>query len=66
MTRYESAKEIVRNDALESVFIATDYFDASINRISAWVTGLRNIVEYCIAGAEKFCSGDNKIDLKEI
>lgn len=39
----EIAKEIVRNDALDRVFIATDYFDASINRISAWVTGLRNL-----------------------
>ncbi len=39
----EVAKEIVRNDALDRVFIATDYFDASINRVSAWVTGLRNI-----------------------
>ena len=24
----------------DRVFIATDYFDASINRISAWVTGV--------------------------
>ena len=39
----EIAKEIVRNDALDKVFIATDYFDASINRISAWVTGVRNV-----------------------
>ena len=39
----EIAKEIVRNDALNRVFIATDYFDASINRISAWVTGMRNV-----------------------
>lgn len=39
----EIAKEIVRNDALERVFIATDYFDASINRISAWVTGVRSV-----------------------
>jgi len=39
----EIAKEIVRNDALDRVFIATDYFDASINRISAWVTGVRSI-----------------------
>ena len=39
----EIAKEIVRNDALQRVFIATDYFDASINRISAWVTGVRNV-----------------------
>ncbi|MBR3815149.1 MAG: L-rhamnose isomerase [Clostridia bacterium] len=39
----EIAKEIVRNDALERVFIATDYFDASINRIAAWVTGVRSV-----------------------
>ena len=39
----EMMREIVRNDALERVFIATDYFDASINRISAWVTGTRNV-----------------------
>ena len=39
----EIAKEIVRNDALDRVFIATDYFDASINRVAAWVTGVRNV-----------------------
>ena len=39
----EICKEIVRNDALDRVFIATDYFDASINRISAWITGVRNV-----------------------
>lgn len=39
----EIAKEIVRADALDKVFIATDYFDASINRISAWVTGVRSV-----------------------
>ncbi len=39
----EIAKEIARADALDRVFIATDYFDASINRISAWVTGIRSV-----------------------
>ena len=39
----EIAKEIVRAKALDRVFIATDYFDASINRISAWVTGMRSV-----------------------
>ncbi len=39
----EIAKEIVFADALDRVFIATDYFDASINRISAWVTGVRSV-----------------------
>ncbi len=39
----EIAKEIVRNDALDRVYIALDYFDASINRISAWTVGARNM-----------------------
>lgn len=39
----EIAKEIVRCDALDRVFIGLDYFDASINRISAWVVGTRNL-----------------------
>ena len=39
----EICKEIVRNDATEKVMIALDYFDASINRISAWVVGERNV-----------------------
>ena len=37
----EIAKEIVRNDAADKVLIGLDYFDASINRLSAWVTGQR-------------------------
>ena len=39
----EIAKEIVRNDAIDRVYIALDYFDASINRIAAWTTGARNM-----------------------
>ena len=39
----ELCKEIVRCGGLEKVFIALDYFDASINRVSAWVTGFRNL-----------------------
>lgn len=39
----EIAKEIVRCDALDRVLIGLDYFDASINRISAWVVGTRNV-----------------------
>lgn len=35
-------REVVRNDALSRVYLATDYFDASINRIMAWVIGARN------------------------
>lgn len=38
----EMAKEIVRCDAIERVNMALDYFDASINRISAWIVGFRS------------------------
>lgn len=38
----EIAKEIVRNDLLEKTSIGLDFFDASINRIAAWVIGMRN------------------------
>lgn len=40
----EICKEIVRCGGLDGrVNIALDYFDASINRISAWTVGFRNI-----------------------
>lgn len=38
----EIAKEIVASNRLDDIAIALDYFDASINRIAAWVIGLRN------------------------
>ena len=38
----EIMKEIVRCDALDKVLIGLDFFDASINRIAAWVVGTRS------------------------
>ena len=38
----EMAKEVVRNNALDRVYMALDFFDASINRISAWTVGFRS------------------------
>ncbi|MFR8088919.1 MAG: L-rhamnose isomerase [Lachnospirales bacterium] len=35
-------EELVRLGKLDATYIATDFFDASINRVVAWVTGLRN------------------------
>ena len=35
------AQEIVRADALDRVHVGLDYFDASINRIGAYVVGVR-------------------------
>ena len=37
----EICKEIVRNDALDRVLVGLDFFDASINRVAAWVIGAR-------------------------
>jgi L-rhamnose isomerase len=36
------AREAVRSQALERIHIGLDYFDASINRIAAWVIGARS------------------------
>ena len=38
----EMAKEIVRCDGLDRVYMALDCFDASINRISAWTVAMRS------------------------
>ncbi|MBW8017568.1 MAG: L-rhamnose isomerase [Planctomycetes bacterium] len=39
------AKELVRSGQLEKIHIGLDYFDASINRVAAWVIGTRNMVK---------------------
>ncbi len=38
---YALMQEIVRAEALQRVYVALDFFDASINRIAAWVIGTR-------------------------
>jgi len=37
------AQEIIRGNLLERVHVGLDFFDASINRIAAWVIGTRNM-----------------------
>lgn len=39
------AQEIVRGGYLERVHIGLDFFDASINRVAAWVIGTRNMIK---------------------
>jgi L-rhamnose isomerase len=39
------AEEIVRGDYLKRVHIGLDYFDASINRVAAWVIGTRCMIK---------------------
>ena len=66
----EIAKEIVRNNALDRVFIALDYFDASINRVAAWVVGMRNMQKALLAALllpnEKLASYQNSADFTKM
>jgi len=39
------AEEVVRGGALERVHLAMDFFDASINRVGAWVVGARSVLK---------------------
>lgn len=39
------ARELVRSGRLDRIFIGLDYFDASINRVAAWVIGMRNMLK---------------------
>jgi L-rhamnose isomerase len=39
------AHELVRNGYLDRVHIGLDFFDASINRIAAWVIGMRAMLK---------------------
>ena len=39
------AEQIVRGDYLQRVHIGLDFFDASINRIAAWVVGTRCMIK---------------------
>jgi L-rhamnose isomerase len=60
------AQELVRGNYLGRTHIGLDYFDASINRVAAWVIGMRNMLRaLCLAMLEPVeylkkyeCSGD--------
>jgi len=39
------AQELVRGGYLDRTHIGLDYFDASINRVAAWVIGTRNMIK---------------------
>lgn len=65
----EIAKEIIVNGQ-DKVFVALDFFDASINRIAAWVIGMRNM-QKALLGAlltpnEKLAKLQNERRLTEV
>ncbi|MBY0219004.1 L-rhamnose isomerase [Paenibacillus illinoisensis] len=41
----EIARELVRHDLLSTTHVGLDFFDASINRVAAWVVGTRNTIK---------------------
>jgi L-rhamnose isomerase len=43
------AQELVRGNFLSRTHIGLDYFDASINRVAAWVIGTRNMLKALLA-----------------
>ncbi len=43
------AREIVADDYLGRIHVGLDYFDASINRVAAWIIGTRNILRALLA-----------------
>ncbi|WOO37277.1 L-rhamnose isomerase [Anaerocolumna sp. AGMB13020] len=66
----EIAKEIVRCNALDRVLIGLDFFDASINRVSAWVVGMRNMLKSLLYATllpnEKLASLQNENKFTEL
>ena len=46
---YAIARELVRGDYLDRVHIGLDFFDASINRVAAWVIGTRSMLKALLA-----------------
>ena len=43
------AEELIRNDLLGRTHIGLDFFDATINRIAAWVIGTRSMIKALLA-----------------
>jgi L-rhamnose isomerase len=46
---YAIAQELVRGGHLDRTHIGLDYFDASINRVAAWVIGTRSMLKALLA-----------------
>lgn len=59
-------REIKRANAFERVYLATDFFDGSINRITAWVTGIRATQKAVLAAllepTEQICMAERSND----
>jgi len=60
------ANELVRGGMLDRVAVALDFFDASINRIAAWVIGTRNLrkalLRALLEPAARLVAAEERID----
>jgi L-rhamnose isomerase len=68
------AREVIATDHAERIHLGLDYFDASINRIAAWVIGTRNLLRAlllalleppAIRAAELACDNTARLALQE-
>jgi L-rhamnose isomerase len=58
------AKELVRSGKLDRIHIGLDYFDASINRVAAWVIGTRNMLKALLMAFLEPTAALRKVELK--
>jgi len=56
------AKEIIRSGKLDRIHVGLDYFDASINRVAAWVIGTRNMLKALLIALLEPISALKKIE----
>jgi L-rhamnose isomerase len=64
------AKEVVRSGRLgDKIHLGLDYFDASINRVAAWVVGARNMIKALLIAllepTNKLKDAERKMDFTE-
>lgn len=60
----EIARSLVRSGLIEKTSIGLDYFDASINRIAAWVVGVRSTLKALLKAYLEPVSTLNEIERK--
>lgn len=58
------AQEIIRGECLSRVHLALDFFDASINRVAAWVIGARAVLKAFLFALLEPCQLLKKMELE--
>jgi len=58
------AQQIIRNDFIKRVHIGLDYFDASINRVAAWVIGTHAVIKALLSALLEPAEKLKELELK--